>query len=307
MIKRYNFWSVLMLCLALSLHSCNQDEAVGDAWETTPEQLTPIRVFTNVTGVLTRTGEAADPNIATSEMLKEKGFYLYIDQAGEDLDYFVQMKYNTDKQSWNAYAGDALLETLWLKEKPGTETAPTVMALFVDGLTQSKEDFLNSEYVYTIPTGENLCPDILYAHTAVGDEVNKSVSFKIDGTLSLNFRHALARLQISLPDGETHNFIKVSELTKRFYLNKENGSFTPVVEENAAPLEYELDNLQDSGKNTAECWVVPQTAPFTVSMEMNVWTFNDDSDNLIVAGGFYKLPLTYPDSTSESGNNSNAE
>lgn len=276
-----------------SLTACQNDDA-----EEVVNSPRSITVSTDY-DALTRAGGM------TQEELKKKSFYLYIDQndnAGQD--YFVKMKWGDN--TWKAYNPADGTTSVILKTNSETLQAK-VVALFYDSETVlTKEAFEASGTGYTInsDTESFYSSDMLYAMTmeeVQSQEVASGLNcgqVTIDGTtIKVSFNHALSRLRFNIDCTKIEvSGIQVSEVVNNFtwnavsnsdfVLSKTKGKFNVALPTVSDPAVRTGESIQ-----TAECFLVPQTSTFKVTV--NYKTLSDNKT--------YKAEYTYSDQNFVSG------
>lgn len=111
-------------------------------------------------------------------------FYLYIDQTGDDYDYFVKMNYADGK--WKPETEEQLY---FIDDENNFQYS--ALCFSDDTKEMTKDDYCNSKFQYSGGS------DVLYAKK--GDE---DCSIDTKGKLTIKFSHLYSRLSFSYVDGE---------------------------------------------------------------------------------------------------------
>ena len=193
---------ILLLSVTLSV-SCHKESPAG------PDESRIITVCTDC-DKMTRSGGM------TADGLKEKYFYLLIDQTDEAPDYFVRMVW--DGTGWKP-EDNTLMEAA-----TGDLSGAIVTALFYDSqVSLTMEEFRTQssyrlEYGGTSATGYS--PDILYATNVPGTSSLDSGAVEVSGTaVNIRFAHAMSRLKFDCSQDITVSRISISGMADSFTWN----------------------------------------------------------------------------------------
>ena len=140
-------------------------------------------------------------------------FYLYIDQTGDDYDYFVKMNYADGK--WKP---DTEEQLYFIDDENNFQYS--ALCFSDDTKVMTKDDYCNSEFKYLGGS------DVLYAKK--GDE---DCSIDTKGKLTIKFSHLYSRLSFSYVDGEISagelpTSITVSGIRNSFQWAASSGDFS---------------------------------------------------------------------------------
>ena len=260
---------ILLLSVTLSV-SCHKESPAG------PDESRIITVCTDC-DKMTRSGGM------TPDGLKEKYFYLLIDQTDEAPDYFVRMVW--DGTGWKP-EDNTLMEAA-----TGDLSGAIVTALFYDSqVSLTMEEFRTQssyrlEYGGTSATGYS--PDILYATNVPGTSSLDSGAVEVSGTaVNIRFAHAMSRLKFDCSQDITVSRISISGMADSFTWNAAtNGGYASGISTSQSA------DIALTG-DVYECFIVPQTVP-ELTVEIS---YTDNSDRKS-----YRSILTYTDIEFRSG------